>query len=107
MQKSAAGIDQVDGGQVVFLGDRLRADVLLDRFRKVGAALDRGIIGDDHTGEAGDTADAGHDARAAALRRRTYPRLPAAKVPGKGCCRRAGHRCVRAPAACRDRAGAG
>ena len=47
-QERAAGIDQVDAGQAVLQRDLLRADVLLDRHRKVGAAFDRRVVGDDH-----------------------------------------------------------
>ena len=41
----------------------LRAQVLLDRHRVVGAALDRGVVGDHHALAAVDPADAGDDAR--------------------------------------------
>ncbi len=47
-QERAAGVDQVDAGQVVLARDFLRAQVLLHRHREVGAALDRGVVGDDH-----------------------------------------------------------
>ena len=63
-QEGAAGVDEVDAGQVVLLGDRLGAQVLLDRERVVGAALHRGVVGDDHAVAAGDLADAGDDAGA-------------------------------------------
>ena len=63
-QERAAGVDEVDAVQVVLLGDRLGAQVLLDRERVVGAALHRGVVGDDHAVAAGDLADAGDDAGA-------------------------------------------
>ena len=45
-------------------GDLLRAQVLLDRHRVVGAALDGRVVGDDHALAAADPADAGDDAGA-------------------------------------------
>ena len=66
-QEGAAGVDQVDAGQGVLLGDLLRAQVLLDGDGVVGAALDGGVVGDDHAGQAGDGADAGDDAGARRL----------------------------------------
>ena len=47
-QERAAGVDQVDARQPVVERDLLRAQVLLDRHRVVGAALDGGVVGDDH-----------------------------------------------------------
>ena len=61
-QEGAAGVDEVDARQPVVGGDRLRAQVLLDRDRVVGAALDRRVVGDDHALAAADPADAGDDA---------------------------------------------
>ncbi len=61
-QVGAAGIDQVDAGQAVLCRDLLRAQVLLDRDREVGAALHRGIVGDDHAFDALHAADAGDHA---------------------------------------------
>jgi hypothetical protein len=61
-QVGAARIDQVDAGQVVLLGDLLRAQVLLDRHRIVSAALDGGVVTHDHALLAGHAADAGDDA---------------------------------------------
>ena len=63
-QERAAAVDEGDAGQVVVRGDGLRAQVLLDRHRVVGAALDGGVVGDHHALAAVDPADAGHDARA-------------------------------------------
>ena len=60
-QIGAAGIDQIDARQPVLPRDVLRAQVLLDRDRVVGAALDRGVVGDDHALAAHDPADAGDD----------------------------------------------
>ena len=47
-QERAAGVDQVDARQPVLQRDLLRAQVLLDGHRVVGAALDRRVVGDDH-----------------------------------------------------------
>ena len=58
-QEGAAGIDQVDAGQAVLQRDLLRAQVLLDGQRVVGAALHRRVVGDDHALDAIDPADAG------------------------------------------------
>ena len=61
-QEGAAGIDQVDAGQAVLQRDLLCAQVLLHGDREVGAALHRGIVGDDDALAPGDAADAGDDA---------------------------------------------
>ena len=61
-QERAAGVDEVDARQPVGPGHLLRAQVLLDRDRVVGAALDGGVVGDDHALAARDPADAGDDA---------------------------------------------
>ncbi len=66
-QVGAAGIDQVDARQAVLEGDLLCAQVLLDGQREVRAALDRGVVGDDHALAAVHRADAGDDARAGRL----------------------------------------
>ena len=47
-QEGAARVDQVDAGEPVLLGDLLGPQVLLHRERVVGAALDGGVVGDDH-----------------------------------------------------------
>ena len=47
-QEGAARVDEVDARQAVLEGDLLGAQVLLHRDRKVGAALHRGVVGDDH-----------------------------------------------------------
>ena len=60
-QERAARVDEVDAGQLVLLGDLLRAQVLLDREREVRAALDRRVVGDDHALLALDDADPGDD----------------------------------------------
>jgi hypothetical protein len=62
-QERAARIDQVDARQAVLFGDLLRAQMLLDRHRVVGAALDRRVVGDDHAVGSGDRCDPGHDPR--------------------------------------------
>ena len=60
-QERPARIDQVDARQPVLEGDLLGPQVLLDRHRVVGAALDRGVVGDDHAGGPLDATDAGDD----------------------------------------------
>src|SRR5215207_5455959 len=61
-QESPAGVHQVDAREVVLLGDLLGAEMLLDRNRVVGSALDGGVVGDDHDLPPRDAADAGDDA---------------------------------------------
>ena len=61
-EEGAAGIDEVDAGEVVLFGDFLGAEVFFDGEGVVGAALDGGVVGDDDAGVAGDEADAGDDA---------------------------------------------
>ena len=63
-QERPARIDQVEAGQAVLEGDLLRAEVLLHGDGEVGAALDRGVVGDDHHLAAGHAADAGNQAGA-------------------------------------------
>ena len=63
-QERAAGVDEVDARQPVVQRHLLRAQVLLDRHRVVGAALDGRVVGDDHALAAADPADAGDDPRA-------------------------------------------
>ncbi len=48
---------------MVLRGDLLRAQMLLDRDRIVGAALDGGVVGDDRARRAADGTDPGDDAR--------------------------------------------
>ena len=60
-QKGAAGVDEVDARQAILERDLLRAEVFLDRDRVVGAALDRGVVGDDQHLATRDAADAGHE----------------------------------------------
>ncbi len=57
-QERAAGVDERDHRQAVLEGDLLRAEVLLHRHRVVGAALDGGVVADDHHVAALDEADA-------------------------------------------------
>jgi hypothetical protein len=63
-QVGPAAVHQVDARQPVCLGNLLGAQVLLHRHRIVGAALHRGIIGDDHDLAALDPPDACNDAGA-------------------------------------------
>ena len=74
-QERAAGVDQVDARQPVLGGDLLQPEVLLDRHREVGAALDGGVVGDDGDLATADDADAGDDPRAR--------RLAVVHVPGR------------------------
>ena len=46
-QKRPARIDEIQAGQMIFLGDLLGAQMFLDRHREVGPAFDGGIVGDD------------------------------------------------------------
>ena len=62
-QEGAARVDEVDAGQAVLERDFLRAQVLLDRDRVVGAALDGRVVRDHEQFAAVDAADAGHEAR--------------------------------------------
>ena len=61
-QERAAGVDEVDARQPVLEGDLLRAQVLLHRQRVVRAALDGGVVADDHHLAPVDETDAGDDA---------------------------------------------
>ena len=56
----AARIDQVNTGQVIFPGDRLRAQVFFHRDRVVGTAFYGGIVGDDHALDTVDVTDASY-----------------------------------------------
>ena len=62
-QERAARVDEVDTRQVVVQRHLLGAQVLLDRHRVVGAALDGRVVGDDDALAAFDAADPGDDAR--------------------------------------------
>ena len=60
-QVGAARVDEVDAGQVVLQRDLLRAQVLLDRHRVVGAALDGRVVRDHDDLAAVHDADAADD----------------------------------------------
>ena len=47
-QVGAAGVDEIDARQPVLARDLLRAQVLLDGHRVIRAALDGGVVADDH-----------------------------------------------------------
>src|SRR3546814_9554758 len=47
-QVRAARIDEIDAGQAVRLGDLLRAEMLLDGHRIIGAAFYRRVVAHDH-----------------------------------------------------------
>lgn len=57
-QEGAAGVDQVEAGETVLQGHFLGAQVLLHGHRVVGAALDGGVVRDDHALAPADPADA-------------------------------------------------
>ncbi len=61
-EERAAGVDKVDARQVVVERDLLGAQVLLDRHRVVGAALDGGVVGDHDAFLSHHLPDAGDDA---------------------------------------------
>ena len=60
-QERAAGVDEIDARQVVLLRDLLRAQMLANGQRVVGAALDGRVVRDDHAVAALDRCDPGHD----------------------------------------------
>ncbi len=66
-EEGAAAVDEVDAREPVLEGDLLGAQVLLHGHRVVGAALDRGVVGDDDAGRALDPADPGDDPGARGL----------------------------------------
>ena len=66
-QVGPAAVDQIDARQAVLQRDLLRAQVLLHRQREIGAALHRGVVGDDHHLAARHPADAGDQAGARRL----------------------------------------
>ena len=47
-QVRPARINEINAGQLILLGDLLRAKMLFHRHRKIGAALHRGVVGHDH-----------------------------------------------------------
>jgi hypothetical protein len=63
-QVGAAAVDQIDARQPVLARHFLGAHVLLDRHGEIGAALDGGVIADDHALTARDAPDARDDAGA-------------------------------------------
>ena len=112
-QVGAAGIDEIDAGQPVLERDLLGAQVLLHRHRKVGAAFDGGVVGDDHAFAALDAADAGDQAGAVdrilvhavgGERRQLEKRragIDAAAAPGRAATACRGRHGARAPAPAR------
>ena len=61
-EEDAGGVDEVEGGQMVFHRDVLRAENLLGGHGEEGAGLHGGVVGDDHRETAGDAAEATDDA---------------------------------------------
>ena len=102
-QEGAAGVDQVDARQPVLQGDLLGAQVLLHRHRVVRAALDGGVVGDDHAPRGRPPGRSRRSLRRPAPGRRTSRRRPAAPAPGTAIRGRAGRPPGRAAAACRAR----
>ena len=66
-KKCACGIDQIDTGEPVLLGDLLGPEVLFDGEGIVGAGLNGGVVGHDHALAATDHADARDYARGMGL----------------------------------------
>ena len=66
-QERAAAVDEVDARQPVLERDLLGPEVLLDRHRVVGPALDRRVVADDDDARALDRPDPGDDAGARGL----------------------------------------
>src|SRR5262249_12710921 len=62
-QERAAGVDEVETGKTVLLRHLLQPQVLLDRQREVGAALDGRVVGDDRALTPFDDADPRDDPR--------------------------------------------
>ena len=105
-QERAAAVDEVDARQPVLERDLLGPEVLLDRHRVVGAALDRRVVGDDDAGRALDPADAGDDAGARGVVVVQAVGGERAQLEERASPGRAGGRCARGPAACRARGAA-
>ena len=104
-QERAAAVDQVDARQPVLERDLLRAEVLLDRHRVVGAALDRRVVGDDDAGRALDPADAGDDPGARRVVAVQAGRGERTQLQEGRARDRAGGRSARGPGACPARDG--
>src|SRR6185312_1084555 len=66
-QVGAAGVDQIDAGQLVLERDLLRPQMLLHRDRKVGSALDGRIVRNDDRFASGHAADVGDETRGGRL----------------------------------------
>ena len=105
-QERAAGVDEVDARQPVLQRDLLRAQMLLDRDRVVGAAFDRRVVGDDHALASRTPGRCRRSFRRRGTRRRTCRRRPAGPPRAGDCRDPAGRRRGRAAAACPVRRGA-
>ena len=104
-EEGTAAVDQVDARQPVLEGDLLRAKVLLDGHRVVGAALDRRVVGDDHACRALDPADACDDPGAGGLVVVQARGGQRAQLEERRARDRGGGRSARGPGACRVRGG--
>ena len=60
-KEGAARIDEVQAGQAIVPRDVLGAQVLFHGEGVIGAAFDRGVVGDDHAFPPRDAPDPGHD----------------------------------------------
>jgi hypothetical protein len=98
-EKGAAGVDEVDAGKPVLLGDLLRAQVLLHGEGEVGAAFHGRVVGDDITSRPAHAADAGDEAgrgRGAVV----HPQAARAPISRKGAVDRSGPRSAPERGAC-------
>ena len=102
-QEGAAGIDHVDAGQIVLPRDVLRAQMLLHGHRIIGAALDGGVVGDDHAFAARDAPDAGDDAGGMHVAAIEAVGRQRRQLEERRCRDRPADRRARAPASCRAR----
>jgi hypothetical protein len=76
-QVRTTGIDEIDAWKIVLSRNLLCAKVFLHGDRKVGAALHRGVVGDDHAFAPGHPSDTRQDA---ARRDRILIHLPAGEL---------------------------
>jgi hypothetical protein len=55
------GVNEVNAGKTIFESNFLSAEVFFDSERKISAAFDCGVVGDDHALATADATDAGDD----------------------------------------------
>ena len=80
-QVRATLIHEIDAGQMVFLGDLLRAQVLFDGHREIGATLHRRIVADDHAPHGPATVTNARDHAGTRARRRHTGHAPPSRRP--------------------------